>query len=291
LWQKHYDTRRVFQKIKGSTKYWQQAKFELLAKQEQLGCFQFFVTLSCADKLWPETFATICSRLGHSVEIGKVQVDYEESTVTTGPVTVNSMPMEQFLETENLHELIKDDVLTVTRIFDNRLKMMFKHIVMGSSNPMQVQEYNYRIEFQQRGMPHAHGVLWAHLTEQLREAMEHIYSCDFTDGDEHYQMVVDYIDAHITCTTDTDEELALLVLNVQCHHHTRTCHKTGKVCRFRYPRPPSEYTILARPLPKDMDEKEVKRLTKKYCDILECVMNTLRQDDLVDDLSLKAFAT
>jgi hypothetical protein len=35
-----------------------------------------------------------------------------------------------------------------------------------------------------------------------------------------------------------------------------------------------------------MDEKEVKRLTQQYCDILERVKNVLNQADLSEDLSI-----
>ena len=40
----------VFDNIKGSPRYWQKLRFNLIAKLEQLGPFQFFYTLSCADK-------------------------------------------------------------------------------------------------------------------------------------------------------------------------------------------------------------------------------------------------
>ena len=39
----------VFQKLKGSPKYWQTAKFELMAKVKQLGPFHIFYTFSCGE--------------------------------------------------------------------------------------------------------------------------------------------------------------------------------------------------------------------------------------------------
>jgi hypothetical protein len=276
----------VFQKIKSSSKYWQQAKYELLAKQNQLGPLKFFFTLSCADKLWPETFSTICSHQGYNVHISVVHVDHEESKVYTGQVTVNGIPMEEFLESQNLHQLIQEDILTVTRVFDNRLRMMIRHIVNGPSNPMHVSNYNYRIEFQMRGMPHAHGVLWTNLTEQQREAMDHIYSTEFEVGDNHYNVVVKYIDAHVTCSTDIDDDLARLVLKVQVHHHTWVCRRPEKMCRFGYPRMPSDFTIIAKPLPVDMDAQESKDITKKYSTTLELVKHVLN-NELPDNLSIQ----
>ena len=40
------------------------------------------------------------------------------------------------------------------------LGAMVKNIILGKNNPMQSTFYNYRVEFQLRGAPHVHGVLW-----------------------------------------------------------------------------------------------------------------------------------
>ena len=44
-----------------------------------------------------------------------------------------------------------------------------KNIVMGDNNPMNVQYFNYRIEFQARGAGHTHGVLWLDLEAVERD--------------------------------------------------------------------------------------------------------------------------
>ena len=49
----------VFDNIRGSPRYWQKLRFDMIAKLEQLGPFQFFYTLSCADKRWDENIATL----------------------------------------------------------------------------------------------------------------------------------------------------------------------------------------------------------------------------------------
>ena len=53
----------VFDNIKGSPRYWQKLRFDLIAKLEQLGPFQFFYTLSCADKRWDENIATLIMKI------------------------------------------------------------------------------------------------------------------------------------------------------------------------------------------------------------------------------------
>ena len=53
------DRYTVLDDIKNTPRYWKKAKYEMLAKLENLGSFQFFFTLSCADMRWKENFAAI----------------------------------------------------------------------------------------------------------------------------------------------------------------------------------------------------------------------------------------
>jgi hypothetical protein len=59
LFMKTQDGFAVFDNIRGSPRYWQKLRFDMIAKLEQLGPFQFFYTLSCADKRWDENLATL----------------------------------------------------------------------------------------------------------------------------------------------------------------------------------------------------------------------------------------
>ena len=52
----------VFDNIRGSPRYWQKLRYDMIAKLEQLGPFQFFYTLSCADKRWDENLATLIAK-------------------------------------------------------------------------------------------------------------------------------------------------------------------------------------------------------------------------------------
>ena len=65
----------VFDKISNTPSYWKTAKYEMQAKLENLGPFQFFFTLSCADSRWDENFSSILRSLGVSV---KYEFDSEE---------------------------------------------------------------------------------------------------------------------------------------------------------------------------------------------------------------------
>ena len=103
-----------------------------------------------------------------------------------------------------------------------------------------------------------------------------------------------FIDASATCTTDTQEIKHLLqqvdseakklkcdkkcdgnpdkcctcaegvanlirerVLDVNVHHHTKTCRKKGPKCRFGIPRCPSKYTMVSQPLMEAVKKAEL----------------------------------
>ena len=50
------DGHRVLEGIKGTPKYWQTSKYEMLSKLDNFGAFQLFFTLSCADTRWISNF-------------------------------------------------------------------------------------------------------------------------------------------------------------------------------------------------------------------------------------------
>jgi hypothetical protein len=140
-----------FKKISGTSAYWQQAKYELQAKIKKLGGFKFFFTLSTADKRWKEIYTTILRTKGHQVNSTEAKTSAENLTTEDGDIFVNNENLEDVMKNESTHDMVKHDILTTTRVFDNRLKMFMKHIIRGKGNPMDVQYFNYRIEFQARG--------------------------------------------------------------------------------------------------------------------------------------------
>ena len=61
------DGYRVLEGIKGTPKYWQTAKYEMLSKLDNFGAFQFFFTLSCADTRWVSNFAPMFIDKGYEI--------------------------------------------------------------------------------------------------------------------------------------------------------------------------------------------------------------------------------
>ena len=60
---------------------------------------------------------------------------------------------------EALHEFIRGNVLVATQYFNHRVKAFMTEIVMGGGNPMKVENFSYKTEFQDRGPGHIHGIL------------------------------------------------------------------------------------------------------------------------------------
>ena len=130
----------------------------MIASVGQLGPFHIFFTLSCADKRWAENFTSIFELRGHKVEcIPSANSDY---LTISEDIFVDGMPLEDFLQGSNLHDLVRQNILTITRNLDHRVKMFRTHILMGKNNPLCVKYYKWRVEFQLRGAAHIHGVLW-----------------------------------------------------------------------------------------------------------------------------------
>ena len=105
----------------------------------------------------------------------------------------------------------------------------------------------YRVEFQQRGSPHIHMLVWIENAPTLERNPE--------------EGLVDFVDQYLTCSAD-NKETAILV-NLQTHKHLRTCRKKGQpVCRFGFSLPPLPRTMLLYPLTEDVEtyKKKYKEL-------------------------------
>ena len=111
--------------------------------------------------------------------------------------------------------LIQSDPVTCAKHFDYQFNTFLKYFLMSEISPLgKLKGWFYRVEYQQRGSPHIHMLIW------LENAP--VFG---VDKDED---VVNFIDQIITCRKpDNDTELFDLV-NRQTHRHSHTCQKTQK---------------------------------------------------------------
>ena len=247
----------IFDKIPGTPRYWQQRKYEMVARLEQLGAFQFFFTLSCADKRWPENFSSIMLQRGLNITYSE---DNSSNNIYKQDIYVNGVPMEEYIANENLNEVVQQNVLAITRNFDHRIRSFVKNIITGKNNPMHVIHYTYRVEFQMRGAPHVHGVLWLDLKD-LNKKYSGLTSIFIKLRLQSHlalsekNLLQKFIDAYISCSLQND--IQDIVHEVQIHHHSKSCKKYDGKCRFHYPKFPSNTTIIAQPLRKEDFKTEV----------------------------------
>ena len=324
-----HDSYAVLEDIRNTPRYWKKVKYEMIAKLENLGGFQIFYTLSCADLRWEENFAAILRDKGlnltYSIVIDENGFADTKIDVTFMKDGVNvKMTLKQYLDEileASLHELIRGNVLLATRYFNQRVKHFMSKIVMGANNPMSVKYYTYKVEFQERGAGHIHGVLWldlerlerlvhkangelveeekTNLGEGVEDKIFHGISSAFQKiknnediNENEKRALTAFVDKFTTVSTNKSlvgEKVSEIVQNVNKHCHTKTCRKYDSSCRFNFPRYPSRRTIIAVPL-SNVSDDERKEMLKNQTVILKKVSDVLQDNDAID-LIITRFGT
>ena len=127
------DPLTVFDKIPGTPKYWQKFKYDMIAKLENLGPFQMFFTLSCADMRWSANFTPVLEKLGCKLfyEVDKEGRENVTVEAVQGNETVR-LPWKKYLEEyvdAKQHELIRQNVLLATRNFHHRVEVFRREVI------------------------------------------------------------------------------------------------------------------------------------------------------------------
>ena len=214
------DAYRVLSNDRTSPVYWPLKKRELMAMIRTLGIPTFFLTLSAAETRWPELIV-ILVRILENKEISQEEVDQ--------------------ISWEHKCNLIRKDPVTCARYFDRRLRELFKLIRTpgGPFEEYEVDDFYIRIEFQHRGSPHAHCIVYLKNAPKFdKERPESRAACEAL------------IDRFITFRRDKEEMEHLYSL--QFHKHTDSCKRMLEektVCRFGVPYFPMPKTTILDPLP------------------------------------------
>lgn len=201
------DVHLYIKKLRGSAAYWNTALTELLAQIRCLGPPHFFFTSSSNDLHW------IDMRKALLIADGRDAVDPDSLTV------------------QETQRLIEKFPTVVSRQFMIRVSAL---LVLLKNNQdifgAKVKDFYWRIEFQNRGSPHLHMVLW-------------LEECPGFDTPEGLQL----IDKVCSCElpSEEDPDLRSLVTKCQTHRHTATCQKNSTShCRFGFPRQECQQTKL-----------------------------------------------
>ena len=202
--------------VRGTPAFWQSKLFDTLAMLRTFGTPTWFISLSPAEFLWPEFIQAVGKRMRRN---------WSEDEIST-------------MEWINKAEYFRNNSVPVNQMFENRIESFFSDFLLNKANPLgEITEHIEKIEFQVRGSPHAHCLLWVKDAPRVDVNTEEEV-CDFVDK---------YICGKIPSESEENEELRSLVMKLQTHRHSPCCrkHVNGR-CRFNFPRPPSTKTILAR---------------------------------------------
>ena len=201
--------------LRGSTPYWAKAKSDIFAIIRQLGPASLFCSFSSAETQWI-----------HLLRILVKVVDNKE--YTDGQL--------EYLNWEEKSRLIQSDPVTCARHFDYQVSQFLQKFLMAEEAPLgRIADWFYRVEYQQRGSPHIHMLIW----------LENAPVFGVNDDEE----VTAFIDSIITCSKPSDNPTLLQLVSRQMHRHSYTCRKGTKAeCRFSYPQPPMQCTTILHPI-------------------------------------------
>ncbi|XP_061170416.1 uncharacterized protein LOC133179738 [Saccostrea echinata] len=246
---------RFLQPVRGSPPYWQKVQYKLLAAVKQFGIFTWFFTLSAADLRWHDTIQAIASQRG----------------LNLSGIDIDSMSWDQKCS------WLRSNPLTAARHFQYRLDCLLKDAILADCQPLgDVLHFFYRIEFQQRGSPHAHGVLWIKDAPHPEKSKE----------EDVNAFVEKYIKSTIPPEYE-DPQLYRLVTQLQKHTHSAACKKTGRQCRFNFPKPVCETTMICKPTPQEENSQDQANILKNSKEILANVKNFVIQTDDLHCVSLE----
>ncbi|CAF3286262.1 unnamed protein product [Rotaria sp. Silwood2] len=228
---------------RSSPAFWELKKKELMAMNRQLGCATIFLTLSAAETKWSELIVILAKVLENKV------ITLEEA---------------ENMSYEKTCDLIRKDPVTCVRYFEHRIKCLWE-ILSAPSGPFQgyeLEDKYVRIEFQARGSPHVHALIW------LKNAPKYD-----KNKPESIKKCIEFIDKLISVSskpTQFSEEL----ISLQRHKHSHTCKKyvNGCIkCRFGIPYFPMRETMILEPFSDDekLTKKEREEISKKKENVMK----------------------
>ena len=126
--------------LRDSPPYFEKTKKDLFAMIRQLGPASLFCSFSSAETQWI-----------HLLRILGQLVDHK-------PYTDEEL---ESLNWEDRCHLIQSDPVTCARHFDYQVNQFLTNFLLTSAEPLgKISDWFYRVEYQQRGSPHVHMLLW-----------------------------------------------------------------------------------------------------------------------------------
>ena len=116
------DAFSVFQKVRGTPKYWQSKRNNLLAMINVLGPFHYFCTFSCAELRWPQVIATVLRKRGLNVTVSKEYLTQDEDVVIITNADGREESLNEYLTRtgQSVRSILQQETFLITRMFDHR---------------------------------------------------------------------------------------------------------------------------------------------------------------------------
>lgn len=229
--------------VKGSRGYWEMKTRDLqsMVHSPLMSSPTLFMTLSAADSLW---------------------LDFLEVVFPT-----KTMQEIQYLSKSACSEALVAHPDLAVEHFNKRWTALWDEIIMGDGAPLGcVSDFFWRIEFQERGSPHVHMLLWVDDSPNLSELREGVIPEEmrhFVDKIVCAQVrpdmnELDFSEVMHPCTMRspvydmfsdvTQSHVAALSQCVQTHRCNKYCKPNGRhtKCRFGFPRPLVQETHVER---------------------------------------------
>ena len=224
------DAYNFMNQLKGTPAYWKRFLLEVLAMVKQLGLPTYFMTLSCAYLRWNELVDIIQKLKGEEMTEEEIEnMNYMERT-----------------------SALQSNPVLLARHFQYRVENFFKYIVMDGSLG-KVAHYAIRVEFQGRGSPHIHSLIWVENAPKLS-----------SDNITEYS---NFVKNSVKCELpEHNTALFNLVKTYQTHYFSKWFRKYKSIdCRYSFGNYFCNETIIVVPLSNDLanDEKENVLNTRK----------------------------
>ena len=251
---RHDEGYKFLRALRGSPPYFEKAKKDLFAMIRQLGPASLFCSFSSAETKWNHLLRILGKLIDHK--------DYSDKELDN-------------LTWDEKCRLIQSDPVTCARHFDYQFNTFLKKFLMSDIAAVgKIKDWFYRVEYQQRGSPHIHMLIWLENAPMFG-----------VDKDED---VTAFIDKIITCGKPENDSKLLEFVNRQTHRHSHTCRKKAqKICRFNYPQPPMRSTQILYPLDDDTSRTVIRSRKDVWKDIKNKLNDLKEGEDMTFDQLLK----
>ncbi|CAH0401998.1 unnamed protein product [Chilo suppressalis] len=229
--------------LPNSIQYWQRRKNDLFAMMRQLGKQTVFLTLSASEIYWAPLMKCVYRFKHHIPE--------DES--------IDDIILEEMTGSQRA-ELVNGDLVLCCLYFDRLVGCIVNAIKLkkGPFGKYKLIEYFRRVEFQHRGSPHCHMLLWLENAPPDDERR-------FVNG-EHVPKTIELIDE--LCTADSSQIGSERKL--QTHRHTHACFKRNtRTCLFGAPFWPMKSTRILLPVTEADRIEALSDLYKSLREVLE----------------------